>query len=1309
MKKNVIIVVFAVFSLTNSFAQPRVSYFAQNKQYLQTPPEFQKILWQPVAEQELPGIGKRSLMVFENAQYDVRRHLLPIYVERIKLPKGTAKASAQIVQATYAPLNESENLALKSSNADQRQNLLPDDITPSVIVSWFRKEPYAYVQFVPIRKNKATGVFEKLISFSLELAPEESHSKKFQTTKTYAANSVLTGGTWYKVSVADDGMYKMDYAFLKSLGMNPDSINPKNIRVYGNGGGQLPFANAGFRHDDLQENSILVAGEADGSFDSTDYVLFYGQSQHRWKYNNTDNWFHHSLNIYSDTTYYFINTDLGPGKRVVTQSSSASAPTNTVSSFDDFQFHEQEGVNPLKSGRRWLGETFDIITSYNFSFSFPNIESASPACVRVEVAARADAPGTNFSWSAGGASSAFTVAQVTTSDIYGLYYRLFADTLCFLPGSGSIPVSITKTTASPSLGWLNHIEVNARRLLMLSGNQMVFRDINSVGAGKISQFMVSNATSSLQVWDVTDPVNCKLQQGNFAGSSFDFTLATDTLREFAAFNGQSFFVPKNEGKVKNQDLHGMPQSDYIIVTNPLFVKEANDLADLHRTKDNLSVSVATTEQVYNEFSSGSQDVSAIRDFVRMFYDRALDSTQLPKYLLLFGRGSYDLKSKFNNTNFVPAYESLNSDSPTISYPSDDFYGMLDSSEGAWDITPDVLDLGIGRLPVRTSSEANHVMNKITSYTSVPGIIESGNSCSTDICYGLGDWMNMLTFIADDEDGSDHAEQAESLAIKVDTNYNNYNLDKIYLDAYQQVSTPGGERYPDAEAAFLRRMERGTLIVNYTGHGGEIGWTHERFLEIHHINKWTNKCKLPLFFTATCEFSRWDDPGRVSAGELTLINTDGGSIGLMSTTRVVYSGPNFTLNDKFYNHTFVPMTNGKMPRLGDLQMLTKNDIGPSQINQRNFTLLADPALTLSYPEHNVVTTAINGIPVNPVQPDTVGALSTVTVQGEVRDKNGNLVTDFNGIIYPTVYDKAANISTLGNDPGSPMIQFLLQKNIVFKGKASVTGGIFSFSFIVPKDIAYNFGKGRISYYAHNGYEDASGSFEDFVIGGTDTSAAADLEGPSVKVFMNDAKFIYGGITNSDPKIYAVVSDSNGINTAGSSIGHDITAVLDGDNAKPYVLNDYYESDLDNYKSGTVRYPLSDLAEGNHTLTVKVWDVYNNSSSSSTEFVVAATAELALKHVLNYPNPFTTRTSFFFEHNKCCTAMDVQVQIFTVSGKLVKTIQQQVNLEGFRSDPIDWDGTDDFGDKIGRGVYVYRLRVKALSGESSEQFEKLVVLK
>ena len=1060
----------------------------------------------------------------------------------------------------------------------------------------------------------------------------------------------------------------------------------------------------------MQENAISVTDiNNNGQFDTTDFILFYGQAQHRWKFNNADNRFHHYLNVYSDSTYYFITADLGPGKRISSQNSSSLPITNNVSSFDDYQFHELESENLLQSGRQWFGEIFDILNSYNFSFTFPNIEASSNVYGKVQVAGRSDSP-VNFYWTLGNTSSSFNVSSVQTSNIYGTYYNVAYDTIN-ISSSGNIPVSITKTSSSPAIGWLDYIELNARRNLIMNGSQMIFRDQKSVGAGNISKFSVSNASSSLQIWDVTHPLDIKLQLGNFSGNNFEFILPTDSLKEFVAFNGQSFLTPTKIGKVPNQDLHSLAQSDLLIVTYPGFLRQANTLADLHRSQDNFSVSVATTEQVFNEFSSGAQDVCAIRDFVRMFYNRAVDSTQLPKYLLLVGRGSYNLKSSVNNTNFVPAYESGLSNDPTLSYPSDDFYGMLDTNEGNWDVTPDMLDIGVGRLPVKTSTEADVIVNKITKYTSIPGSIETGNSCSSNLCYGLGDWINTITFCADDEDGGIHEQQADQLATKIYSNYKKYNIDKIYLDAYQQISTPGGDRYPDATADLNRRMNRGSLIVNYTGHGGQLGWAHERFLEIFDIDSWTNQCKLPLFFTATCEFSRWDDPKQTSAGELTFLTPNGGGIGLMTTTRVVYSTPNFTLNDAFYNHTFVPMKNGQMPRLGDLQMLTKNDMVPSDINQRNFALLSDPALSLNYPKYNVVTTNINNAPVNTSQPDTAKALSHITVSGEIHDKNGNLLTNFNGIIYPTVYDKAAKITTLSNDGtgASPPFNFLLPTPILFKGKASVTNGQFSFSFIVPKDIAYNFGKGRISYYSHNGFEDASGYFEDFIIGGTDTTALADTKGPDVKLYLNDEKFVYGGTTNTDPKIFAVVSDSSGINTAGTGIGHDISAVLDADATQPLVLNDYYESDMNSYKKGSVRYPLANLSEGRHTLTIKVWDVYNNSSTAYTEFVVASSASLALKHVLNYPNPFTTKTSFYFEHNRCCTNMDVQVQIFTVSGKLVKTIQQRVNMEGFRSEPIDWDGTDDFGDKIGRGVYIYRLRVKTSSGETAEQFEKLVILK
>lgn len=545
-----------------------------------------------------------------------------------------------------------------------------------------------------------------------------------------------------------------------------------------------------------------------------------------------------------------------------------------------------------------------------------------------------------------------------------------------------------------------------------------------------------------------------------------------------------------------------------------------------------------------------------------------------------------------------------------------------------------------------------------------------------------------------------------MATLVDTTYDTYNIDKIYLDAYQQEQTPGGERYPTVNEAITRKLDRGCLILNYTGHGGEVGLAHERVVEVQQINSWTNKCNMPLFVTATCEFSRYDDPSRTSAGEYVLLNPSGGGVSLFTTVRLVYSTPNFILNRNFYRTVFEPI-NGKMPRIGDVYRIMK-DISGNSVNNRNFTLLGDPAMMLNYPVNKVVTTEVNNQPVNSSSPDTLRALSLVTVKGYVADTAGNQMNGFNGILYPTVYDKPSTITTLQNDPPTAPFVYKLQRNILYHGKVTCVNGNFEFSFVVPRDISYQYGIGRISYYAENGVTDASGYYENIIVGGANPNAATDVTGPSVQLFMNDSSFVPGGITNAEPKLFAIVSDSNGVNTVGSGIGHDIVAVLDGETDKAVVLNDYYQASVNSYQRGTIIYPYTDLADGVHTLSLKVWDVYNNSSTVTTTFEVRNEEGITLSHVLNYPNPFTTSTSFYFEHNQCCTDFDVMVQVFTVSGKLVRTINQQIYAEGFRSQPIEWDGRDDYGDKIGRGVYIYRMYVRSSDGTSAEHYEKLVIL-
>ena len=1272
-----------------------------------------KLYWRAPAKIKITESETQNYLSFEGAQYATEDGFLPRYYQKLTLNANEKEISAEITNPKYEILAEEEASLIKKSNEIKNQI----DVRANVLVS--KKKPYGEISFIPIRKNENTGKYEKLVSFNLSTSTftqtksgsiGNSENGNTRSVNAYAANSVLQNGTWYKIGIPSDGIYKLSFSFLQKLGIDMSAINPHNIRIYGNGGGMLPESNALFRQDDLIENAIYVEGESDAVFDAQDYVLFYGKGPQKWSFNNFSSpKYTHTLNLYSDTAYYFINTDLGAGKRIQTEVSSVLPITNIVNSFDDYAYHENSTVNFIKSGREWFGEYFGNTNSYNFSFSFPNTDFTAPATVKASIASRYLIAGlANYSISSQSGDTLLSIPNVSGSS-YDSYARISAAYYSFIPTNSTITVNVTKET-NDAIAWLNYIEVNLRRQLIMSGSQLFFRDAQSVGAGKVSQF---NITSSLpiQIWDISDIANIKIKTtSNSIPNQYEYVMPTETLNQFVAFTGASFNTPIATGIIANQNLHALADKDFIIVTHPDFYQEAQQLAAHHESKDNLSTIIVTPQQIYNEFSSGAQDISAIRDFVRMFYNKAVVESELPQYLLLFGDGSYDNKNRFNNnSNYIPTYQSNESTVPTLSYVTDDFYGLLDNMEGLW--TSDAVDIGIGRFPARTKADAMTAVNKIINYTKTGFSLSESvtNSCSSQIGGSpFGNWRNTVCFIGDDEDGNIHMSQADQESALIDTAYNDYTIDKIYLDAYQQEGTPGGNRYPEVVDAINNRVEQGALIINYTGHGGEVGLSHERVIELSQINKWNNANRLFLFFTATCEFSRYDDPERTSAGEYAFLNPNGAAIALFSTVRLVFASPNFYLNMDFYKAAFKPI-NGQMPRLGNLYEFLKTQPGGNSTNSRNFTLLGDPALTLAYPKYEVTTDSINASAVSNISLDTLKALSIVTISGHINDYQGTILNSYNGILSPTVYDKPQSITTLNNDQSaSPPYTFKLQKNILYKGKVTVKNGSFKFSFIVPKDIAYNYGIGRISYYAENGNEDANGYYEKLIIGGSNDNAPADAVGPEINLFLNDAKFVFGGTTDENPDLYSTIKDSNGVNTVGNGIGHDITAVLDANTEKVIVLNDYYQADLNSYKSGTIRYSLADMSEGKHTLKLKVWDVYNNSTESYTEFIVAKSAQLALSHVLNYPNPFTTKTQFYFEHNQACDLLEVQVQIFNVSGKLIKNISKFVHTEGFRSEPIEWDGRDEFGDKIGRGVYVYRVKIKTSDGAAAEKFEKLVIL-
>ncbi|MCB9190762.1 MAG: type IX secretion system sortase PorU [Flavobacteriales bacterium] len=1261
-----------------------------------------KIDWvDPVKELKYDG-SSRTYLMFEGAVY-LDDTSLPNAIHKIKVGARN-DLRVNLIDAKFEEVPTEQQGALAGVD-------LPNKINVTVSNFVERKQSFARVSFIPLRKNPSTGKLERLISYKLNTQEFASSSRKSATASNFATSSVLASGDWYKVGVTRDGVHRITYQDLEALGMDMGSIDPSRLNVFGNGSGMLPQANNKFRHDDLKQIPIQVVGEGDGNFGPGDYILFYAQGPHTWVQDSSVcGLFRHEFNVYSETSYYFISANAATGRRISSVNSSTDPATHTVTKFTDHVFHEVDNHNILKSGRDWYGEEFDIQTFYDFDLGFSNVTS-DPGYLSTRVLATSSVA-TTYSVRVNGS----TVENVIVPSVSGGYNRNAEDEFTctevqFNSGNTNVAFNYSKGGNPGAVGWLDYFDVILTRNLSMAGTQMPFRTLESVGQGNVSEFQISNANASVRVWEVTDPTNVTERVLDLQGSTAKFRVETDSLREFIAFNGGSYHSVQPVGPVANQNLHGLSQANMFIVCHPNFLSEADRLANFHEQNETspLSVHIVTPEQIYNEFSSGAQDVSAIRDFMRMFYQRSTGWEDMPRYLLLFGDASYDYKDRLSdNTNYVPTYESLESLTPTISYASDDYYGLLDPNEGEWSSSSsDALDIGIGRFVVRTLDDARVAVDKIYRYEELAiADLQTEHVCTDEGSAVVSpDWRNRIVFIADDEDSNMHINQADQLAELVDTMYPEYNLTKIYLDSYIQESTPGGQRYPEVNIAFNNEVNRGNLLVNYTGHGGELGLTHERVLGITDINSWANTNNLAAFVTATCEFTRYDDPSRISAGELVHLNPNGGGIALFTTSRLVYSAPNFTLNRNFFLNLLQEQLWGP-PTMGDVIRMTKVASGGS-VNNRNFLLVGDPAQRLAFPLHGVETLTINGDPVNSFT-DTINALQLVTVTGQMRNRNGQLMPDFQGVVYPTVFDKSTEVSTLGNDPGSSVRQFNVQKNLIYKGKASVSDGQFSFSFVVPRDIAYNYDFGRISYYAEGSETNANGFFEEFVIGGSSDNAVADETGPTIGLYMNDEGFAFGGTTDENPSLLAIVADSNGINTVGNGIGHDITAVLDDNTNTTINLNDYYQADLDSYKSGKVVYPFTNLSEGTHNLRFKIWDVYNNSEEAYTEFVVAESAELALEHVLNYPNPFTTRTEFMFEHNQPCNSLDVQVQVFTVSGKLVKTINETVLSHGFRNEPIAWDGLDDYGQKIGRGVYLYNLKVSTPDGQTAEQIERLVIL-
>lgn len=1247
-----------------------------------------------------------EILKFKGAVYDDALPGIPVFLKEISVNSSEGRISLEDIISEPVEWNYWKKNGLEKFNEIQLSHVIEKE----------NNGFYAKIILIPLYKK--AGQWHKIVSATITFLPginKETSLRKID----FKPESILKTGNIYQLSIHQRGVFQIKTDFLRSqLKLDPAGIDPKQIKLYAGQSGMLPFAVNLQNIDDLEEIPIKIFGEEDGKWDLNDFMVFYAEGPNSWNENAENQTFNYKNNYFSNVQYLYLILSPQNGKRVSSQKKAAE-PSLYWNESDQYGVLEEEKVNLLEawesaegSGNEWYGDLFKNVREYKYNnaFSFPGIISSFPTKVNASMVVRS-LESSSFNLMLNDKTIRSNPAQ-PVSRLEGEFANI-EDYVRPADLSGTLNIAeekINLTISYPfpngpndgSQGWIDFVSINTRCVNKWGNTPLFLSNWNSIKEN-ISGFSIDNLPPDAQIWDITNTFNISSMEGTLENNSIKFSYLTEgKLKKFIVFKADNTLpVPTFHIKVLNQNLHASPSVNMLIICPAAFEKAARRLAE-HRTKQsNLKVSVFSVESIYHEFSSGKPDPTAIRNFARMIYQKG---NQL-QYLLLFGDGSYDHRNiNKQGNNFIPTFqrESYN---PLYAFPSDDFYGILETTDNVDPLTGRLL-LAVGRLPVSSLQEAELIVDKIIRYDKQPEAFD--------------DWRNRMIFVADDEDGNLHLADANEIADKIQRQQPAVNLEKIYLDAYSQVSTSGGNRFPEVTESISQSIFRGALTVTYLGHGSPKGWAQERVLTIPDILNWKNRFKMPLFITATCSFTAYDDPGFVSAGEEAFLNPNGGAIGLLTTVRAVFANQNAELTDQTLNSLF-KRRNGGISTIGEALKEAKNNLSGSfiTINSRKYTLIGDPSQKLAIPLRKVITTNINNkiIDTN-YQPDTIGALSKVQISGVIVDESDKILENFNGFVKPSIFDKTILTKTLAQDNGSYEVEYMVQKNILFSGNATVKNGKFSFSFVIPKDINYQIGNGKVSYYglSDNKTEDAGGFFNHFLIGGTAENKINDSKGPEISLYLNNTSFTDGDITHPNPLLIIDLIDENGINVVGNSIGHDLEAVLNDNSKNTFVLNDFYTGVLDKPNQGEVRYPFKNLEEGPYKLTVKAWDVANNATEETLNFIVSNNASIALKNVLNYPNPFIDRTCFQFNHSLGNTLLDVRIEIFTVTGHRVKTIEgiwsgtETLTL----SDCISWDGRDDFGDPLGRGIYLYRVYVsssgssgKTISGES--KFEKLVLLK
>ncbi len=1080
--------------------------------------------------------------------------------------------------------------------------------------------------------------------------------------------SVLANGTWYRFECPREGIYRITRNMLSQFGIDANNVDPRTIKIYNNGGYQLPENISVTRPDGLVEISITVEGESDGTFNENDQIIFYGRSNDFFEYLSASRKIIRNKNEFSKKNYYWITSGGSNGKRMEDQSSLNAAgyhnQTNTIA----YKFRDDDLENIGETGRNWFGDKF---TPTSVEKIYMNQLFAW-------------VPGTEIKYSFRLVNKGRSTLPITISETD---QQIYTATMSRVTGDHTIGVDHRGTAnfngqiqqersnlkfrinsgSETDEAYLDYFEIEYTKELRAQQDSLIF--YSDVYEGQIRFNLYNFSNSSITVYDISDYFSVKrIINAEISGGNFTFQAEGDRSerKKYIGVTSSAFLTPVNMTQITNSNLKGITGgAEFIIITHPVFLESANEFSNYRSNEsfNRVSSIVVNVEEIYNEFSGGSLDPAAIRNFIQHAYN---NWNVRPFYVLLFGDGNYDFYNvRGLNRNFIPAYEVSYSLHDIDSYPSDDFYARIEGNDLKTDVA-------IGRINIQNAEDAETIINKIKRYEDDPE---------------RSLWKNTITLVADDgptskgDDRAIHTSQSESLSINILPKY--FLENKIYLAAYPTVISGSGRRKPEVNQAIINAVNQGTLMLNFIGHGDPNRWTHE--------NVFTTDASIPqlqnekyFFLTAaTCDYGRFDQLEAQSATEILLL-MEGGAIGALTAVRAVYSNLNAALNETFYKNLFSNSSNPDFC-IGDAYMITKQV--KTGDNDEKFHLFGDPTLKLNVPKIPVVIDSVNSQSLT--SHVNINALGQVQIKGSVRDGNGN-ISDMDGECIVSVYDadKIIQLPEMG-------YQMTVQGGVIFKGRATVENGLYEIEFVVPKDISYADANGRILAYVYNDENDGLGFSRNIIVGGTNENIVNDGQGPEIEIFYDDFEFDKSYVVSQNFTLLISLKDETGLNTTGTGVGHRLEGILNDNVESPIDFSNYFVSDLNTGgKSGKVNYRFTNMESGEYSLKVKAWDVFNNMASAQSFFSVTQETGLAVQNVVNYPNPFSNNTTFTFQHN-LSSSVNVEIRIYTVTGRMIRKIEEYDLFDKFVR--IDWNGRDEDGNLAANGTYLYKVNVETIDGE------------